>query len=402
MKLRPAFCLVLCLLSLGLVAGLRAAPADADLSALDRGTLEVWAPTNYPVGRMNEPTARVIRDYQWSFLLNEFRRDFPDFDLRFKIMDRGDFVRSMRSAAQNSPDLAFVDNQSERGPLQNDNAIVEMAGRSRFAYNGWWVMFRNARNPEAAKAFLLWLSQSPRWKPWHVSTATISQADMAAVQAVSKQAVQDFEQADSQSLSSVMDRSGGHFIADFGQFDTLDQVDPLITFGNSRLAFVLVSAQGRGLKVFGMTHSALILRKAEGQWKVLLFLQGDLPGLEESLRSLDRLNLGDGQPETMPAVTLRSPIDHAQIPRYPASIMGWETVDAPVSAYVLEYQYGLYGRENWSPSSIKILPPRPGQQSMNMPIPFGVGVQPHRWRVWAIGKNGGVSISGWRTIDFTR
>ena len=36
-----------------------------------------------------------------------------------------------------------------------------------------------------------------------------------------------------------------------------------------------------------------------------------------------------------------------------------------------------------------------------MPMPFGQGMQPHRWRVWAIGKDGQMALSEWRTVNFT-
>jgi hypothetical protein len=38
---------------------------------------------------------------------------------------------------------------------------------------------------------------------------------------------------------------------------------------------------------------------------------------------------------------------------------------------------------------------------VKMPMPFGVGKQPHRWRVWAVGKDGQIALSEWRTVNFT-
>ena len=174
-----------------------------------------------------------------------------------------------------------------------------------------------------------------------------------------------------------------------------------MTFGNSRLAFVLLSAVVQGEKTFGMDHSAVVLRKAEDRWRVLLYLPASLPDLEDRLKSFDGLRLKDGQPEVVPKVRLISPVDHAQIRRWPPGDLEWAALDQLPAAYVIEYQFGQIGRELWSPSWIWVVSPAHDGPLQSMKIPFGTGVQPHRWRVWAIGGTGVVSTSDWRTIDFT-
>ena len=295
-----------------------------------------------------------------------------------------------------------MDNYAELGPLLNADAVVLMSGRSRFSYNGWWVVFRRSKKTEVGKAFMLWLSRSPQWKPWQVSTNSIGQADIAEVQDISRRTVQGFAQADTQSLSSIMDLEASHF--DLGSIpaQTLERVDPLLTFGNSRLAFVLLADLGQGEKTFGMVHSAVILRRVEDNWKVLFFEPGSaLPMLENLLKSFDRLRLKDGPPEAVPKVSLMSPVDHAQITRYPKGDLVWAPLDQPPAAYAIEYQMGQPGREFWSPSVVTVVSPVHGEHMLSMKIPFGVGRQPHRWRVWAISGTGEVSMSDWRIIDFT-
>jgi len=372
---------------------------------LQRGTLRVWVPKSHVMGLMSDPKAQVINAYPWGILQSEFKRDFPGFDLDFQILDRDDFVQRLHPSQEDPPhpDVAFVDNGSELHPLMKDNAVVTMWGESRFHTNGWWVIFRQAKNFEAGKAFMLWLAQSPRWKPKRVSTASISPADIAAVQAISREAVQDFADRNPQSLGSIMDHEASHFDA-FGPdgTQTLQSVEPLLTFGNSRLAFVLLAEVGQGEKTFGMAHSAVILRKVDDGWKVMLFLPSNgLPLLEELLGSFDRLGLEEGPPEAAPKVTLLAPVNHARLTRYPRSELEWGPVDPNLAAYVIDSQFTMPGREYWSPSRIKIVPPISNESSLRMEIPFGAGAQPHRWRVWAIDKSGTVSTSDWRVIDFT-
>jgi hypothetical protein len=368
------------------------------------GTLIVWVPNNYVRGRMDDPTARVINAYPWGILQSEFKRDFPNFDLDFKILDRDEFVSAFHASQpdRSYPDVAFVDNYSELRPLMNNNAVMKMWGQPRLESDGWWVIFRQAKNFEASEAFMLWLSQSPQWKPMRVSTVSISPADIAVVQAISKEAVQDFVDMDAHSLLSIMDPAASHF-DDFGdRIQTIQNIEPLLTFGNSRLAFVLLAEVGQGEKAFGMTHSAVILRKLGNSWKVLLFLpNSSLPTIEGLLGNFDHLGLDEGPRDAAPNVTLLAPADHARLMRYPPSDIEWSPVDPNLATYVIESQFCQLRREYWSQSAIKVVSPIPYESSIRMEMPFGVGKQPHRWRVWAIDKSGIVSTSDWRVIDFT-
>jgi hypothetical protein len=163
----------------------------------------------------------------------------------------------------------------------------------------------------------------------------------------------------------------------------------------------LTSAVCRQDKAFGIAHAALVLRKVEGRWKVLLFVDGALPGLEALLRKFDRMQVQDGPPETVPVVKLRSPADHAGMARFPPGELQFEAIGSHVSGYLVESQYSNPGSTNWSTSRIAFISPRGRDPLVRMQIPFGVVKQPHRWRLWAIGNAGDVSISDWRTIDFT-
>jgi hypothetical protein len=268
--------------------------------------------------------------------------------------------------------------------------------------SGWWVIFRQAKNFEIGKAFMLWLSQSPQWRPMRVSTASISPADIAVVQAISREAVQGFAGMNRQSLLSIMDPEASHFDDSGDRIQTLQNVEPLLTFGNSRLAFVLLAEVGQGEKAFGMAHSAVILRKLGNSWKVLLFLPDrSLPDIEGLLGTFDRLGLDEGPAEEVPKVTLLAPADHARLERHPRSDIEWAPVDPNLAAYVIESQFGQLRREYWSQSAIKVVWPIPNESSIRMEMPFGAGKQPHRWRVWAIDKSGNISTSDWRVIDFT-
>ena len=412
MKPRLKYFLMLVLLSLGFIASLRPArriglqaEIATEMAPLQRGKLDVWVPKTFVTGLMNDPTARITNVYQWTILQNEFKRDFPDFGLHFKVrMERDEFVAAVRSSEQNPPDLAFLDNIiRDLRPLVNSATTLQMPplAQARFSYNGSWTIFRRAKNLEAGKAFVLWLCRSPHWRPPQLSTRAMVPVDVAAVQTVSVQAVRGLDTGDSRSFLSVMDPEATHFDWHYEKLKTLSTVKPLMTFGNSRLAFVLVSAVGEDDRAFGMSHSVLILRKGEGGWRVLLFLRGSLPLLENFLQTFDRMGLREGPAEELDKPALLNPMDHARIPRWPPGRLEWTTGGTELAGYIVEWQFGQHGREDWSPSWISIIPPMPGEPSISIRSPLGIGAQPHRWRVWAIGSTGVVSISEWRTVDFT-
>jgi hypothetical protein len=266
-------------------------------------------------------------DYPWEVLLNAFKSDFPDFDLDLQILDANDLAQRLDPYQQDPhfPDVAFVDNYDLR-PLLKDKPVVMMWGRARFEFDFSWVIFRQAKHFEAGKDFLLWLAQSPRWTPMQVSTTSIGPADIAKVQAISKKAVLDIAYGSQRSLWSIMDPSAGRF-DDFGGYGThtLQAIQTLLTFGNSRLAFVLLAEVGQsetdgpGPPSFGMAHSAVILRKLGDGWKVLSILpDSSLPDLESLLGAFDHLGLDEGPPEAVPKVTLLAPVDHAQLLNHPS------------------------------------------------------------------------------------
>ncbi|MGD0695176.1 MAG: redoxin domain-containing protein [Terriglobia bacterium] len=378
--------------------------AEADLK---QGQLTIWVPRTYVRGTQSLPSAERYYDYSWEGLQREFRADFPNFDLRFQELDLAEFIRAMHSFPPdvNFPDVAFVDNYGELRPLLKQNAVVQMWAQSRLQYRGWWVVFRQARNFAAGESFLLWASQRPHWTPWSVSTNTIDPADVTAVQELSQQAVRDFTNANAQSLESIMDPEAAAFEAfERERIHTLLSVEPLATFGNSRLAFVLLAAVGEGDQSFGLTHFGVFLRNTGTHWKVWFFLRDrPLPDLEQVLQSFDRLGLEEAGAQITPKVMLLAPADHAQLQRFPRPEIEWSTVDAPLATYVVESQFSIrnLGKEFWGPSEIELVSPVSVGPSIRMQAPFGGGEDPHRWRVWAISKAGIVSTSEWRVMNFT-
>ena len=376
-------------------------------AGLQQGELEVWVPKSYFRWAYAGPPS--LETYPWATLLNEFNRDFPKVKLRFKILEREEFLRVFHSTELKShyPDMAFVDNWREVDPLISSGAVIRAGGNSRIRYpfSGWWLWFPHSKNVGTGQAFSLWLSRSPHWKPWMVGHAAMSQADKVAVQAVSRAVVKDVALRDLHSLSANMDREAAwhfeHFAFRPNPTIKLVSIDSLITFGNSRLAFVLMSWVNRGERIFWMHHSALVLRKVDNLWKVLQYSRESLPTLEHFLKAFDLVELENGQPQAIAQVSLVSPVDHARISRSPRGELVWNQLNPLPAAYVLEWQLGQPEENSWSPSAIMVVSPSRGDSPISVESPLGAGHQPHRWRVWAINGTGVVSTSDWRIVDFT-
>jgi len=372
---------------------------------LQQGRLTIWVPRHFLLGMPTLPAADRYHDYDWEGLKQEFKADFPNCDLRFRELDLPDLVRVMHSYPEDtrSVDVAFINSSGELRPLLKQNAVVQMWGQSRLQYRGWWVVFRQAQNFAAGESFLLWASQRFHWTPWSVSTKAIDAADVTAVQEVAQRAIQSYAKADAQSLESIMDPDAARFeILRRTSVQTLLSVEPLLTFGNSRLAFTLLAALGEGDQTFGMAHFGLVLRNNGAGWKVwFIYPDSPLPDLEQVFQSFDRLGLTENGAQALPKVTLLAPADGAQLSPDPRPQIAWSTVDAPLATYVVESQLSNGARGYSGRGSIELVPPASIGPSISMQAPFGGGAQPYRWRVWAVGKNGIVSTGDWRVIDFT-
>ena len=134
-------------------------------AALQQGKLEVWVPKSHSSSTFDGSPLPPVT-YPWATLLNEFNHDFPKFKLRFKILEREEFLRVLHSTELNShyPDMVFVDNSREREPLISSGAVL-MTGGSRFGFDsGWWLSLPRSKNVRAGQAFMLWLSRSHHWK----------------------------------------------------------------------------------------------------------------------------------------------------------------------------------------------------------------------------------------------
>jgi hypothetical protein len=179
-------------------------------------------------------------------------------------------------------------------------------------------------------------------------------------------------------------------------------------YGNGRITYaaLTVEAKSDGGKVAcsGLMHSFLVLRKRDNRWKVLLLKQGvSLAQAVSMADNLDRLGLSPGKRVAPAAPVLLAPYDGEPQTLFPKQDISWQQTATRPAAYLVESQYGnpRGDVEHWSAPAITFVNPIQYGNVVRMPMPFGSGMQPHRWRVWAVGKDGQVALSEWRTVQFT-
>ena len=173
-------------------------------------------------------------------------------------------------------------------------------------------------------------------------------------------------------------------------------------WGNDRLAFLQVTVAFEASDEIGYRTFLAAVASTEGHPRVLMV--GDSTTIVSVLqRGAPRL-MDTGNAGAIQAPVVISPDDGVSATRMPAASRPTITWRAPGAALCLiESQFGQPWGGDWQGSGFAIArstaPDDP--RTFAMQAPFGVGHQPHRWRIWAISNRGEVARSEWRTILYT-
>ena len=373
---------------------------NEELANLRSGELTVW-----------ESGSGVLLG--WATIQNALKADFPELRVNFRVVDPKDFIGDLAAAKGKGtlPDVVFVDNWRQGGPLVAQQRVVEMMGRARFWSNGWWFQMSAGAHQATATAFLRWLEDSPHWQPPRMSTDGMTELDKQQVASAALLAVVGM--AGGGAMDSVMDPDALKFFhltwgPACGSISRMSFPVTRFLFGNGRLAYAAVASEARSTvgsaECSGVMYTFLVLRKGYEGWKVLQLMP--YVTLEQAVgfaHQFDQLGLATAEGYAPEAPLLLSPFDGDRQTRYPKEYVSWQQdVPRPV-AYAVESSFGQPSGslESYSPSRIAIVAAVDYGDIVRIPEPFGQGVQPHRWRVWAIGKDGQIAVSEWRTVNFT-
>jgi hypothetical protein len=267
-----------------------------DFAPLRSGQLVVWRSTG-------------PQSYS-STIATSFAQDFPAGKLTELDVSPKNFVSEAQSppSGKPAPDIAFIDNYTQLEPLVDAHLVWSVWGTPRFPTNGWWVIFKNTKHLAQAQAFARWLNRAPGWQP-RAKNISISTEGIRVVQNASIDALHDLMTSDQGALETLLDREAAWSDRDAarsrlekaGLDVEVSDVQPVLTFGNSRIAFVLLAVVASGDDFYGMRHMIFVFRN-EGTGSRILHIQPDaqmpnaagVQGLEANpalLRSFDNLLL---------------------------------------------------------------------------------------------------------------
>jgi hypothetical protein len=396
--------------SVGAVAWAQRLAVSPDaLASLRTGSLVVWA------SALPERLPEYLR---WAAIQAALAKDFPELQVTFRVVAPQSFILELASArAQGTlPDVVFVDNWQQGGPLVAQQSVVQLAGFPRFAPSrGWWFLLQEGKHLDAATAFLGWLEDDPHERLPTSTAPGLTPRDRAEAANVAIKAVMAMAAGSSHTLPLDPEASvrfspslGGNCGNDY--FVTSPSIE--FIFGNGRIAYgalssiVLTRTVAAGMKACeGTMRSFVVLRKGQDGWKVLLLEPMISDALTLGLANgFNRLHLVSELGVAPSSPLLIAPYDGQLQTRFPKQDISWQQEQPPPAAYVVESQFGL-ARDGkaveYGTSMITFVDPGKYREVVRMPMPFGVGMQPHRWRVWAIARDGEVALSEWRTVDFT-
>jgi hypothetical protein len=275
------------------------------------------------------------------------------------------------------------------------------------------VIFKDTKHLAQAQAFVRWLNRAQGWQP-RAKNNSISTEAIQGVQKTSIAALHDMMSGAQARLEALLDKDA----ARSGPEETdlsgkVSDVQPILTFGNSRIAFVLLAMVASGDDFYGMRHMIFILRNQGADWRILyLEPNAQMPEVEGGqgidanpllLSAFDSRIVSDRAEPPPPAAMLVDPPDRAVLPRFPKRPdIAWRSAAPADAAFIVESQFADSGDEaNWSVSNLTFAEVSRAAQPFKEQAPFGVGAQPHRWRIWTLGRSGAVSVTPWRTLIYS-
>lgn len=374
--------------------------AGMELSPIQTGRIVAWISSR--TGNYSQALAA------------SFATDFPEADLLERQIPPEDFISRLksRSTDESAPDVAFIDNHRQLQPLLESKVVLRAWGTSRFPTRGWWVIFKDTTHLAQARAFVRWLNRAPNWQP-KATTGALSRQATETVQKASIAALHAMMSGDQARLEVLLDRDAARTrLLPIDSNFRLSNVTPILTFGNARIAFVTLSAVGSGDSFYGMRQMIFIFRNQGDGWRILQMdpnaLVPIVSGSREAgppplLRAFDSRIVPERAEPRPPSAVLVSPPDRAVLSRWPERPeIAWQSEALADSTFIVESQFSVPGDEgNWSVSHLTFADVSRGDQPFRQRAPFGVGKQPHRWRIWTLVPSGAVAVSSWRTVLFS-
>ena len=287
------------------------------------------------------------------------------------------------------------------------NSLIVVSESLDFFGSGWALLVSSSQHHALAKSLAM-------REPEGVSrpgTNNVAPDDLASLSDFGEAVYEAYAKADAARMAKMSDGAYSGPTAMAKKTIHAEGAKAFGILGNSRLALVTVvgrfETEADDAGSYGrLGHSilSLLCRKMQGNWKLVAMCQGArvVPQLEPMLSQLPKDGAAGDAGIERPQ--LLAPPDEAKARRFTERPdIEWSSSREGLLAYLVESQAWFPRSARWSHSGVRLVRRTEGggEGRAKMQAPFGVGRQPHRWRVWAVARTGDVSISEWRTINYT-
>jgi hypothetical protein len=330
---------------------------------------------------------------------------FPDNQIDFTLVDPDDFQDDLQAAfgTDDFPDVVFLPVREAWWKRLGVGIFVlsdplsggfEPASLGPVDHMGDWAIVRAAPHPLVARAFLSWLADRD-W-PQQDTSADRPEHNVPGAGDIALQAV--IETLAGHKIDSMADVDMARFDAPTARGFALDvasgpganlQTSITAVRANDRLAVALVRTRVDSGNAFGIVHSMVILRRGREGWKVLQLTPAGSPALMtprfHELESVCR-TVPPEQVAKVGATSLASPPDgdHRDGP-----FELWWDNGGNASLLLVEWQ-----QPGNPPTNLYFVPDHHPRDTTRIQSPFpGGGL---KWRVWALGTGGALTLSPWR------
>jgi hypothetical protein len=342
----------------------------------------------------------------------EARRLGFQFDMH--VLHAKDFASAFfeARATNDEPDMLVFDNMGHIegittplgsfegiGSDPNVRAVLVKVSESLKAFQpaGWEYLLRTSKRYAEAKA----LATGPiDCGPRRTSSETIS----GALSKTAEQAVVAYFHSATATFADLVSGDAADTAIHLPH-DPRSIVDVGVCngWGNDQFAFLEVVAAFEGRDEIGYRTFLAASASVDGRPRVLML--GDSTTIIPTLqREAPRL-LNEPAAGFEPPLVL-TPEDGASASRMPPAsrpMVAWTSRGAAFC--LIEWQFGQGKGGNWEGSGFAFVSngssmiDKATQTSIR--APFGVGRQPHRWRIWAVSDHGDVARSPWRILFYT-
>lgn len=335
-------------------------------------------------------------------------RDMPARDLS------GSFSNAV--ATNDEPDILVIDNMGlivgittqlgrfdgigRDAKVQASLLNVSESLRSLETHPGWEYLIKTSQNYLKAKSLVMMEPEcSPanggKDRPWPGDT--FSEISKTAETAASAYFNRD--------LATLNVLVGGTYLDDSTPFREANSVILGVKmcggWGNQQLAFINTVTSFESVDHLGSLSLLAVMTKAEGTWKLILL--GEDPRIVKTLQQrAPALTISGDAASELQAPMLMAPADGAFFSRWPLEerpeLVWTKTGNGPV-IYLVESQFKSGGRW-WGRGFVLVPSFNKDALTIKIRATFGVGRQPHRWRIWAITEGGDAARSEWRVVNY--